>query len=73
MPYTVRNAGNALTEKNAAHTAESTLTKIPYSVLIAAHVRTENLFAVNAYNQELYKLQVDESGRRYTLVAVSDI
>jgi len=35
--------------------------------------KTGNLFAVNAYNQELYKLQVDESGRRYTLVAVSDI
>ena len=35
--------------------------------------KTGNLFAVNAYNQELYKLQVDESGRRYTLVTVSDI
>lgn len=32
--------------------------------------RTGNLFAVNAYTQELYKLQLDESSRRYTLVAV---
>ena len=32
--------------------------------------RTGNLFAVNAYTQELYKLQFDESSRRYTLVAV---
>lgn len=35
--------------------------------------RTGNLFAVNAYTRELWKLQTDESGRRYTLVAVSDI
>lgn len=32
--------------------------------------RTGNLFAVNAYTQALYKLQFDESSRRYTLVAV---
>ena len=29
--------------------------------------KTGNMFAVNAYTQELYKLQMDESGRRYTL------
>ena len=29
--------------------------------------RTGNLFAVNAYTRDLYKLQTDESGRRYTL------
>lgn len=32
--------------------------------------KTGNLFAVNAYNRQLYKLQVDESGRRFNLVAV---
>lgn len=32
--------------------------------------RTGNLFAVNAYTQQLYKLQLDESGRRYELAAV---
>ena len=35
--------------------------------------RTGNLFAVNAYTRELWKLQTDESGRFYTLVAVSAI
>lgn len=35
--------------------------------------RTGNLFAVNAYTRELWKLQTDESGRRYTLVTVSAI
>lgn len=29
--------------------------------------KTGNLFAVNAYTRELYKLQTDESGRHYTL------
>ena len=29
--------------------------------------KTGNLFAVNAYPRELYKLQTDESGRHYTL------
>ena len=29
--------------------------------------KTGNLFAVNAYTRELYKLQLDESGRRYTI------
>lgn len=32
-----------------------------------AVTKTGNQFAVNAYTQELYKLQLDESGRRYTL------
>ena len=32
--------------------------------------KTGNLFAVNAYTQELFKLQLDESGRRYLLVTV---
>ena len=32
--------------------------------------KTGNLFAVNAYNRQLYKLQLDESGRRFNLVAV---
>ena len=35
--------------------------------------RTGNLFAVNAYTRELWKLQTDESSRFYTLVAVSAI
>ena len=35
--------------------------------------RTGNLFAVNAYTRELWKLQTDERGRRYTLVTVSAI
>lgn len=29
--------------------------------------KTGNLFAVNAYNREVYKLQLDESDRRYTI------
>ena len=29
--------------------------------------KTGNLFAVNAYTRELYKLLSDESGRQYTL------
>ena len=32
--------------------------------------RTGNLFAVNAYTRELYKLQMDESSRQYQLVTV---
>ena len=35
--------------------------------------KTGNLFAVNAYTQELFKLQLDESSRQYTLVTVSAI
>ena len=32
--------------------------------------RTGNMFAVNAYTRELYKLQMDESSRQYQLVTV---
>ena len=32
--------------------------------------KTGNLFAVNAYTRELYKLQMDESSRQYQLVTV---